>query len=282
MRINKENYTHYNMRNNQHILRKPGLLLLLAFLFSTFQVMATPPVKSIHTSMEIVSKYVQKKYKKDAVRLALRLSSENKNYHALDINVSDNLKSSIYDALVSIHLSNLPDAQTVTRLHKLHTFPSPTVDRFFLVYERKVAWAKPLRLGQKETDSKKMNELLEKYGLVIDTNREWDEEHNSLHVRANEPLNVARLVEEFKKIDGVIKIDMLQPDGDGNDIEVKATEAGWMVNYILKFESCISGCKKRHYWSFEVNEEGDVIFLGEFGDELPEWMREEKPLAEGR
>lgn len=220
-----------------------------------------------------VSAYVQKKYHKDAVRLALRLNSDQKNYHALDIDLPENTVQSIFHALVSIHESNLPEAVLVTQSHKVHTFPTPTVDRFFMIYDKKVDWAKSIKEDTKEIKNKKLESLIEKYGLVIDRNSEWDEEFNSLHIRANEPLNIARLVEEFRKVKGVHKIDLLQPDGDGNDIEIKATDAGWMVNYVIKFDSCINDCKKRHFWSFEVNRQGDVIFLGEFGDELPEWMQ---------
>lgn len=254
--------------------------LPLLFLFISFSLTANPPVlQETNRQSGTLSKYVQKKYKKDAVRLALRLISSKDNFKALDIDLPNKTVNSIYQALVAIHESNLPEAELVTKSHKLHTFPAPTVDRFFLIYERKAEWSKPLRLGAMETESKKINALLEKYGLVIDRNSEWDEEHNSLHIRANEPLNISRLVEEFKKVNGVVKIDLLQPDGDGNDIEIKATDAGWMVNYILKFDSCIHGCKKRHFWSFEVNHEGQVIFLGEYGDDLPDWMQSNGPFA---
>lgn len=256
--------------------------LFFALLFFNISLPAASPYLNFNPIRQDkgLSKYVQKKYEKDAVRLALRLNSVNKNYHALDIQLPESTVGSIYEALVAIHQSNLPEASIVTRIHKLHTFPAPTVDRFFLIYERKSDWARPLKLGEKETDSKKINALMEKYGLVIDRNSEWDEEHNSLHIRAKSPLNVARLVEEFRKVNGVVKIDLLQPDGDGNDIEVKSTDTGWMINYVVKFDSCINDCKKRHFWSFEVNRQGDVIFLGEHGDDLPEWMQSSGPLAE--
>ncbi len=227
-----------------------------------------------------ISKYVQKKYYKDAVRLTLRLNAENKNFHALDAEVSEGTVESIYSSLMAIYESNVNGAEEVTKLHKVHTFPTPSVDRFFLVYEKKASWAKPLRMGDNKTGSDKINKLLEKYGLVIDRNSEWDEEHNSLHVRATEPLNIAPLANDFKKIDGVVLVDLLQPDGDGNDIEIKSTGNGWQIDFVLKFDSCIDGCKQRHFWSFEVNNDGDVIFLGEFGDELPEWMREDRQLAD--
>ncbi|MEL6635208.1 MAG: hypothetical protein AAFW73_13040 [Bacteroidota bacterium] len=268
-----------NMRN----IYNPIFTLVLMILCGLAPMASATSLLGGEQPMEAVapiSKYVQKKYYKDAVRLALRLNAENKNFHALDVDASEGLVESIYSSLLAIHESKVTGAEEVTKLHKVHTFPTPSVDRFFIVYEKKASWAKPLRMGDNKTGSEKINKLLEKYGLVIDRNSEWDEEHNSIHVRATEPLNIAPLANDFKKIDGVVLVDLLQPDGDGNDIEIKSTGDGWQIDFVLKFGSCIDGCNQRHFWSFEVNNDGDVIFLGEFGDELPEWMREDRQLAE--
>ena len=276
-----------NIRNKNNQISNLTLLLTFFFLSSAFEISANHLPVNIENPIharETISKYQQKKYYKDAVRLALRLSSENKNYHALKAEVPSQLVSSIYNALVAVHLNGSEGAHAVTKTHKMHTFPDPNVDRFFVVYEKKASWAKPLRLGNLETGSEKVNKLLEKYGLVIDRNSEWDEENNALHIRAKEPLNITPLANDFKRIDGVILVDLLQPDGEGNDIEIKEIENGWQIDYVLKFDSCFTGCQKKHYWSFQVNTAGDVIYLGEFGDELPEWMQEtnSNQLAEGR
>ena len=272
-----------NMRNIYNQIPFSTLaLLIFSFLSTPFTATSSAfPGGGQPTHTEsTVSKYIQKKYYKDAVRLALRLNADNKNYNALDTEIPTEQVESIYQSLLAIHQSSAPNASVVTQLHKVHTFPTPSVDRFYLVYEKKASWAKPLRLGATETGSEKINKLLKKYGLVIDRNSEWDEEHNSLYIRATEPLNITPLANDFKKIDGVVLVDLLQPEGDGNDIEIEATENGWSIDYIIKFDSCINECQKRHYWTFEVNQQGDVIFIGEFGDDLPEWMQEDRQLAE--
>jgi len=220
-----------------------------------------------------LSEHLQKKYQKDATRLALRLISQDKEYHKLDVEVPDHAVQPIFNALISIHNSDLKAAKTVTRIHKLHTFPVPSVDHFFVVYKRSAKWAIPLRMGDNTTDSEEINQLLQHYGLVIDKHVEWDEEKNSFHVKATKSLNIAAIAKEFSAIEGVVLVDLLMPAGDGNDIEVKQLEDVLEVNYLIKFGSCISGCKNQRVWTFRVDRQNKVSFVGESGDELPVWMK---------
>ena len=219
-----------------------------------------------------LSNYKQSKYKKDATRLALRLEAVDAAYSDLEVKAPEQIVESIYEALIAVHTSGLKSAHIVTEMHKLHTFPVPSVDNFFVVYKRNSSWAMPLRLGDNTTDSDEINQLLEQYGLEIDRHVDWDEEHNSFNVRAKESINIAPIAKAFSAIDGIVLVDLLKPDGDGNDIEAKKTSKGWELSYMIKFDSCISGCKKRHTWTFEVDNNNKVSFLGEAGDTLPEWM----------
>ena len=219
-----------------------------------------------------LSAYKKSKYLKDATRLALRLQSANGDYSRLRAEAPKEMVTSIYDALVAVHNSDHEKARLVTATHKLHTFPIPNVDQFFIVYKRTAEWAMPLRLGDNTTDSDLINNLLDRYGLIIDKNVEWDEEHNSFNVRAKKSLNLAPVAQAFSNIDGIVLVDLLMPEGDGNDIELKKLANGWELSYLVKFDSCISGCKKKHVWKFRVDNSNKVTFVEEIGDELPDWM----------
>lgn len=220
-----------------------------------------------------LSDFQRHKYEKDATRLALRLISNNQEYDQLDAEVPQEMVSSILNALIQIHNSDLEEAKTVTQIHKLHTFPVPSVDHFFVVYQRNAPWATPLRLGETTTDSPEINSILSEYGLVIDKHLEWDEEKNSFHVKAKKSLNIAAIASQFSEVKGVVLIDLLMPDGDGNDIEAKRLEDRWEFDYKVKFGGCISGCKNQHTWTFQVTENDQVKFISESGDDLPDWMR---------
>ncbi len=225
------------------------------------------------TTENKLSRYKKRKYRKDATRLALRLLSSSRDYTDLNAEAPKEDVESIYNALVAVHMSGLEKSKEVTQAHKLHTFPIPSVDKFFVVYKRTAEWAKPLRLGDHFTDNEEINELNEKYGLIIDKHVEWDEEHNSFNIKATKSLNIAPIANSFSNIEDVVLVDLLTPDGDGNDIEVRRLKNGWMLNYMVKFDSCITGCKKKHVWTFEVSDDQQVKFVSESGDELPDWMK---------
>jgi uncharacterized protein YuzB (UPF0349 family) len=224
------------------------------------------------SSVEDLSNHQKNQYKKDATRLALRQLVDGNNFEVLDPEVPKEMVESIYSSLIAIHTSGLPEANIVTAQHKLHTFPTPTVDRLVVIYKRDATWATPLRLGDDVTDNDKINELSAKFKLTIDRHVEWDEEHFSFNMRSEESMNIAPLAKDLSTVESVTLVDMMEPNGDGNDIEIKKLANGWEINYIIKFDGCISGCKKRHTWSFEVIN-GKVNFKGESGDELPKWMR---------
>lgn len=241
-------------------------VILLASSFTSYnKITSSYDFKDISASKKV-------KYQKDATRLALRLISNNKDYQNQEAEVPSEMVNSIYNALVSVHFNETKEAQQVTKTHKLHTFPVPAIDNFLVVYKRDAAWAKPLRLGDNTTSSDDINALCEKYNLIIDNNVEWDEEHNSFNVRALKGLNIAAIIGQFEGFEGVSKVDILQPNGDGNDIEIVENNDGWTITYIVKFDSCFINCKKSHSWKFDVNNAGEVKFIEESGDELPVWM----------
>ncbi len=227
----------------------------------------------ILTNSSNLTKSKKEQYHRDATRLALRMLSSDYNFQEIDVEVSHELVNSIYNALISVHMSSIEASKIVTNLHKLHTFPVPSVNNFLVIYKRNIKWASPLRLGDCSTSNERINELCKKYGLVIDNNIEWDDDLNSFNVRSSKALNLTPVAIAFEQIEGVKKIDMLTPSGDGNDIEIVKKDDGWLINYIIKFDSCFKSCKKQHKWTFEVDDSGKVAFLGESGDALPVWMQ---------
>lgn len=223
------------------------------------------------------SSYQKKMYEKDAVRLGLRNIAKGNNYKSLGPKVHEVVKLELYSALIAIHKSPFGESIEVTRKHRLHTYPNPAVDKFQVNYINTSKWAKPLRLGDIITDSKIINELSDKYDLTIDSHQTWDEKSNIFIVKAKTAINLAPIAEEFLKEIGVESVNMLIPNSDGNDIEAIKTEKGWRLDYKVKFDTCFTGCKKSHIWSFEVtnieSDSADVNFISESGDELPDWMK---------
>ncbi|MGK0388988.1 MAG: hypothetical protein ACI94Y_001722 [Maribacter sp.] len=223
------------------------------------------------------SPHQKKMYEKDAVRLALRNIVKGGNYKSLGPDVPEEVRDELYNALVAVHKSPFGGSIEVTKKHRLHTYPNPAVDKFQVNYKNTSKWATPLRLGDNITSSKIINELSNKYDLTIDSHQTWDDKSNIFIVKAKTAINLAPIAEKFLKEVGVESVNMLIPSSDGNDIEAIKTIKGWRLDYKVKFDSCFTGCKKSHIWSFEIanikNGSANVNFIGESGDKLPDWMK---------
>lgn len=224
-----------------------------------------------------LSNYQKKMYEKDATRLALRYISKGGGYEEMGPSVPTEVMNELYSSLIAVHKSPFSESIEVTKKHRLHTFPKPAVDKFQVNYTNTAKWAAPLRLGDNITNSKIINTLCSDYGLVIESHQTWDDKSNIFIVKAKKAINLAPVANDFMEEDGVAFVKLLIPDSDGNDIEAVRTSKGWRLDYIVKFDSCFTGCKKKHIWSFEVanisNGSANVNFIGESGDELPDWMK---------
>lgn len=226
-----------------------------------------------------IPKRLERKFRRDAARLALRLTAEQEDLRYQSISIPRNNIETFYSVLSSIYAKD-PIAQSIADCN-VHTFPDPSIDRFIVVFDKTVAWAEPLQMGISETDSDEINELLDRYDLVLDKHVQWNDTQDAITIRSKEPLNMAALANEFYNVEGVAEIDLGVPNVGGNDIQIRRVEAGWTVQYILRFGSQITGNGKQHVWMYQANDGGEIKLIKEDGDPIPEWMRCELKLPSG-
>lgn len=222
------------------------------------------------TSTTDIPVRVERKLRRDAARLTLRLQSEREDLRYQSIVIPRDAMDQIYGVLVSIYGQNAA-ARSVANCN-VHTFPDPSIDHFVVIYDKTVAWAAPLREGISETTSPEINDLLDEFDLVIEKHVQWDDTHDALTIRSRQPLNMAALAHQFTNIEGVTETDLGQPRLRGNDIQMRRTASGWTLTYILRFGAPI-GDGKQHRWIFECDDEGASKFLREEGDDVPSYLR---------
>lgn len=223
-----------------------------------------------NTAVEI-PKRLTRKFKRDAARLALRMEAKNEDLRYQNVVIPQATIESIYDVLTTIYVNN-EKAQSIAKCN-IHTFPNPSIDHLVIIFDRSVSWAKPLQEGISETTSEAINGLLHEYDLIIEKHVQWNDTQDAITIRSKEPLNMSALANEFYNVDGVESIDLGVPKIGGNDINISRTSAGWEVEYILRFGSYISGKGKMHFWKYNVSDTGEIKFLNEGGDLVPEYMR---------
>lgn len=219
-----------------------------------------------------LSKSLIRKFKRDAARLALRIEGRKEDLRYQAIVIPKNNVENIYQLLSYIYQED-ETAKAIAKCN-VHTFPSPSIDRFKIIFNNQVDWAAPLQEGITETNSPQINQLLEDYNLVIDSHERWTETEDVIVLRSMEPMNMAALANEFYNVEGVVSIDLGIPDISGNDIEIKRLNDAWEVRYILKYgASYIRGNGKQHLWTYQVFDDGRVELLEESGDPIPAYMK---------
>lgn len=239
-----------------------------------------PVVRSKKSDIEVPMR-LTRKFKRDAARLALRIEASKEDLRYQNIVIPKSNVENIYEILTNIYRQN-ETAQSISKCN-VHTFPNPSIDHLVIIFDREIEWAEPLLDGISETDSDEFNALLEDYDLIIDKHVQWDDENDAITLRSREPLNMSALANEFYNIEGVKSIDLGIPKIGGNDINIQRINEGWEVQYILRFGSYISGKGKVHIWTYNAMDNGNVHFVNESGDPVPEWMRchfRPEPLAQ--
>jgi|GEM_PF-7038317 len=117
------------------------------------------------TQTEIPSR-LKRKFRRDAARLALRLSSQEDDLRYQSIVISQSSIQNFYKILSSIYLFD-QTAKSISKCN-VHTFPNPSIDHFVVIFDKTIDWAAPLRKGISETNSHEINDLLDEFDLIIE------------------------------------------------------------------------------------------------------------------
>lgn len=262
------------MRNFFLSIKNIAFLPFLFCLCSSFTLEAQTPAAQFVSQKTIsndIPKSLERKFRRDAARLALRLSAEKEDLRYLSVAISKPTIEMIYNLLTQIYIED-ESAKSIAKC-KVHTFPNPSIDQLVIIYDKEVDWAAPLRDGISETESPEINDLLDEFELVIEKHTSWNDTQDALTIRSKEPLNMAALASAFAEVDGVEEIDLGIPKIAGNDISLNRFQDGWEIQYILKFGSFASGKGKKHIWKYQVLDDGTIKFIEESGSPIPTWMR---------
>ncbi|MBL7814878.1 MAG: hypothetical protein JNL70_07705 [Saprospiraceae bacterium] len=243
---------------------------LFSFAIATTEMVAQPAtVKQNSANSQTKSNVptsIDRQFKRDAARLALRLDAEKEDVRYLPTNISRDNLTSLYKALCNIYLQD-ETGKSIARCN-IHTFPNPSIDHLVVIYRRNIDWAAPLSKGITETTNRDFNKLLDQYDLAIERHVQWNDNQDAITLRSKEPLNMAAIAERFRDIQGVVQIDLGQAKFSGNDIRAKRVGGGWEIEFILAI-----GINQQHSWKFKATDNNQVSLLKESGTPLPAQMK---------
>ncbi len=209
---------------------------------------------------------IDRQFRRDAARLALRLDSEKDDVRYLPVGINRDNLMSLYRALCNIYTQD-ETGKSIARCN-VHTFPNPSIDHLVIIYRRNVDWAGPLSKGITETTNRELNKLLDQYDLAIERHVQWNDTQDAITLRSKEPLNMAAISERFRDIPGVMQIDLGQAKFSGNDIRAKRIGGGWEIEFVLAI-----GVNQQHSWKFKALDNNQVSLLKESGNPMPSWMK---------
>ena len=221
---------------------------------------------------EVLPKRLERKYKRDAARLALRMEGAEDELRYGNIMIPRENMENIFDILSSVYFSD-ETAKSIARCN-VHTFPNPSIDHCKIIFDRNVDWAEPLREGITETNSDEINDLLDDYDLIIENHERWTDDQDVIVIRSKEPINMAAISNEFYNVEGVVEVDLGIPEIGGNDINISRLDGGWQIVYTLTIGGAYSkeGGKK-HVWTYKALDNGVITFISETGEPIPAWMK---------
>jgi len=196
-----------------------SLLLFFSFFDATITAQTAKPVLASYKASNDIPKSLERKFRRDAARLALRLEAEQEDLRYLGISIPPANVQLVYSILTNIYLED-ETAKSIAKCN-VHTFPNPSIDQFVIIYEKDIDWAAPLLDGINETDSDEFNDLLDEYDFILENHEKWTDTEDIIVVRSKEPLNMAALANEFYNIEGVVEIDLGVPEVLGGPIFIK-------------------------------------------------------------
>ncbi len=243
-----------------------ALVLLLVTLLASIGAYET----HAQTNPTQLSRNLERKLKRDAARMALRLN-EGEDLRFQSIRISSGDMESIYKALVGMHNAD-ENVRSIFRCN-VHTRANPSIDHMLIIFDRNIEWAAPLRAGRHETTSITLNDLLYDHDLIIEKHVQWNDTHDAISIRSKNPLNMAALANEFNNIEGVQSVDLGLSKEVGNNITATRVGSGWRFVFTLSFGSLQEKGEKTHNWQYEYTDGGKMTKVRESGDPVPEWLR---------
>ena len=238
-----------------------ALILLLA---------VAAPVALVAQAPTAISRNLDRKFRRDAARLALRLN-DGEDLRFQSIRIPSGEMESLYRALVAMHNGD-ENVRAIFRCN-VHTRPNPSIDHMLVIFDRQVDWARPLREGRHETTSITLNDLLYEHDLVIEKHVQWNDRNDAISIRSKNPLNMAALANEFNNIEGVSAVDLGLSKEMGSDITATRVRDGWRFTFTLGFGSLQEAGEKSHRWLYDYSDGGRITKVSEAGDPVPDWMR---------
>lgn len=200
---------------------------------------------------------VRQAYEEDAAQLAVRYV-QRRTPGSGAVELPDDRVELFYNALVHVYNADqIPERDEVV---DIHTFPRYNTHEVIVAVDTTVGWTEAWQAGERLTGQPDIDALLEDYELSVEYKPSSAQSYAL--VRSETPINPVALSEQFESIGGVVYAEQNGYAGDGNDIEATVESDAVVLTYSRGWGDCPAGCIHREAWTFRVEGDGTVRFVG--------------------
>jgi len=205
--------------------------------------------------------------KTDAETLALReiifYQYPNKDSVSIDLSLVDRY----FTYLVQVNNYSNNSKRTIP-INKIRARMKYPINHFLLFVGDYSFWIQRWIDGEEKTHIKAIDSLMSAYSLKVakvEKAMNW----YMVRIESEKSINVKALSKKFISLPDIENAIPNASMGGGNDIVARKTQDGVQLRYHYKWGDCPSGCIYDHYWKFHFNNDGELTYLGEFGDSIP-------------
>lgn len=215
---------------------------------------------------------VKNEWEKSAQELALRVVIEE---DSTMLEVPDNLVETFYNGLIHILKSDIAEAELATEEYNVQARPSFKHSEVVVYPDTAKAsdWLDAWRNGDTITGNSGIDELIEKYDLTLKSYNELQSQAVGQAVLTSARfVNPIPIANDFAGLPAISDLytGVNSLIGDGSDITATLQQTSVHYRFEYGWGDCPAGCISHHYWDFSVSADGEVEFLGEGGNELPD------------
>lgn len=208
-------------------------------------------------------------YAEDAAQLALRYVESFRDPADRDPELPAEIVAGFYNALLHVYNERHQARDSVADMFRIHAFPSYSTHELLVEVDIRSDWTAPWLVGEPLTGLAEIDALVSEYELTITKVFSPAPIHTYVVLFSERPLDMRALGERFLPIAGIEAADANQFAGGGNDIEGTIERGLLRLTYSVGFGDCPAGCINRHYWFFDITEDGAARFRGTNGDPIP-------------